>query len=481
MEARSLSPVQDFDDLDDDRKRRAAKMAEEDPQESRPALPVKKATGFERFLEEGLAQAGGRRASGSNRKAGAFYTNGWAKGLTRGQAIEKARSMYEKLPDAKRKKYEGEANMTDVRSQREVDDATNYRDQRNRALGLPTDGGAQPQTQLTPVNGPNGTTVYRPVQARSMTDQAPTPRVVPPEAQAPAAGQSTPTTPSQAPSGGGTPDPGKTFMAGTPAQHAYVPGAPVQESTGGTIDKQPIAPRKEPGIYSDGQRMVKGQDGKYVPEVSAPPAKSNNFSAAPPAGQNLARAFNLDGASGESGPKPPLAAQEKPFNLADYVGPVAADSYRQQATAEVEAKYAAKAPTGGTEPEPAKPPQPAQAPAQSPVQPAFANTAPAGYSITPGKTQSDSNPNAFSRTLSEIGANPNAVGDAVSATSDAVEAGKLKLAETGADVVVGAIKAKQKVGDTIEKAGKMGRTVVGAVKKKGRSLKKALEEDLDNL
>ncbi len=121
---------------------RAAYATGDDPEaETMPvqkAMPTRTPTGFERFLEHGLAMAGQRRGSGSDRKTGAVFGDGWAKGLSRGQAIEKARAMYAALPDQNRKRWESEASLTDVRSGREVARETQYRSDRAAALGIGT-------------------------------------------------------------------------------------------------------------------------------------------------------------------------------------------------------------------------------------------------------------------------------------------------------------------------------------------------------
>lgn len=77
--------------------------------------------GFESFLSRGLDKSGGRSLSGRARgnKRGYKYREGPFKGLTQGQAVEKARSMYAGLPDSVRRKYEGRASGDDIRSSRE--------------------------------------------------------------------------------------------------------------------------------------------------------------------------------------------------------------------------------------------------------------------------------------------------------------------------------------------------------------------------
>lgn len=85
-------------------------------------MPLERPTlGVERFIQAGLAQAGGRRIGGrgSQSRPGATYRSGWAKGLTQDQATEKARTMYSGLRDTVRRKYEKQAQMLDVVSQRE--------------------------------------------------------------------------------------------------------------------------------------------------------------------------------------------------------------------------------------------------------------------------------------------------------------------------------------------------------------------------
>lgn len=105
------------------------------------AMPTRTPTGFERFLEHGMAMAGQRRGGGGDRKTGAVFGKGWAQGLSRGQAIEKARSMYAALPDKGRKRWESEASLLDVRSKPELVREQKYRTDRAAALGI---GGAAP-------------------------------------------------------------------------------------------------------------------------------------------------------------------------------------------------------------------------------------------------------------------------------------------------------------------------------------------------
>ena len=80
-----------------------------------------KGGGFEAFLTRGLNQSGGRRLDGRARgkKRGYKYMEGPFKGLTQGQATEKARSMYAGLGDSERRRYEGVAAGDDIRSSRE--------------------------------------------------------------------------------------------------------------------------------------------------------------------------------------------------------------------------------------------------------------------------------------------------------------------------------------------------------------------------
>ena len=138
-------------------------------------LPQKPATGFERFLEKGMALAGARKGGGGDGKTGATYQTGWAKGLTKGQAIEKARSMYAGLDDSVRQKYEGQANLLDVRSGREIARETQYQNDRAEALGLGGGGGGSEQPGMVPiaVNGPGGRTAWRYVPAQQAGQGAP--------------------------------------------------------------------------------------------------------------------------------------------------------------------------------------------------------------------------------------------------------------------------------------------------------------------
>ena len=109
---------------DAERQRRQASLMEPEQAPVARPRPQRPATGFERFLERGLAMAGNRV---SKKGKGGVFGSGWAKGLTRGQAIEKARDMYGKLDDSQRKHWEGQANLRDVRSLREIDAHNDYR------------------------------------------------------------------------------------------------------------------------------------------------------------------------------------------------------------------------------------------------------------------------------------------------------------------------------------------------------------------
>jgi hypothetical protein len=74
--------------------------------------------GFDRYVEEKLANAGGRILKGKGNK-GAVYMNGHFKGLTEGQAREKIRQGYASMSDEARAPYERGAQGADVMSARE--------------------------------------------------------------------------------------------------------------------------------------------------------------------------------------------------------------------------------------------------------------------------------------------------------------------------------------------------------------------------
>lgn len=162
-----VSPVrQPMADIDDNEERIArlerAREAREDDGAHQPnsgVMPDQPGYGFEAFLERGLATAGSRKGGGSRDKTtGAAYTDGWAKGLTRGQAIEKARGMYAALGDKERKHWEDRGNMRDVRSGRDIAASADYKAARASALGLapapPAEPGSQPQPQAAPTTLP---------------------------------------------------------------------------------------------------------------------------------------------------------------------------------------------------------------------------------------------------------------------------------------------------------------------------------------
>jgi hypothetical protein len=74
--------------------------------------------GFDRYVEEKLANAGGRILKGKGNK-GAVYMDGHFKGLTEGQAREKIRQGYASMSDEARAPYERGAQGADVMSARE--------------------------------------------------------------------------------------------------------------------------------------------------------------------------------------------------------------------------------------------------------------------------------------------------------------------------------------------------------------------------
>jgi hypothetical protein len=71
--------------------------------------------GFDRYVEEKLASAGGRTLKGKGSK-GNIYTSGHFKGKTQGQAIEMMRAAYAGMSDEARAPFEAGANGRDVMS-----------------------------------------------------------------------------------------------------------------------------------------------------------------------------------------------------------------------------------------------------------------------------------------------------------------------------------------------------------------------------
>jgi len=131
-----------------------------------PTMPKKPGTGFEAFLERGLAQAGARAGGGGDHKSGAVFQKGPLKGLDRGQAIEKMRDMYANLDDSVRAKYEDRANLRDVRSDRDNAAGAQY----DKDVADYVSGGSSSQAErtienggLVPVmtNGPGGRSAVR--------------------------------------------------------------------------------------------------------------------------------------------------------------------------------------------------------------------------------------------------------------------------------------------------------------------------------
>lgn len=168
----------DLEELFRTRRREEQEQTQEAEQQQQrtPLLPEKPATGFERFLERGLALAGSRRGGGTDRATGAVFGPGWAKGLTKGQAIEKARGLYSNLDDSVRQKFERQANLEDIRSGRERTAFAEFKQERAEALGIAepepparTDIGVKPSPApgFTPRPArPGGTIDGRPIPER---------------------------------------------------------------------------------------------------------------------------------------------------------------------------------------------------------------------------------------------------------------------------------------------------------------------------
>lgn len=327
-------PEEDYSDLDSERQRRLAEAADEQegdrsPDKPLPAMPVKRATGFERFLEKGLAMAGNRGGGGKGKGGGAKYLEGWASGLTRGQAFEKARSMYAALNDEQRQGWEKQANMEDVRSKGEIKGEGEYRAGRAAALGL-----AQPAVSPAPggslVQNGDGSSRWVPDQSAKSALPAPPPM--------------------QQQGGAATGQPAESQPAvrqgAMPNAQASTRVAPVQAappSTGGTINGQPIASNQKPaGIYygdqANGpmQQQVRGPDGNYVGvdtakgmtpgsaalgleprQTPTSTPKQNNFSAVTP-GSPVERVFG--GASPTAVPQP-IASPAAPTAMASASPP----------------------------------------------------------------------------------------------------------------------------------------------------------------
>ena len=297
------------------RRDRVNRLAQdEEPQ--RGAMPDKPATGFERFLEKGLALAGARKGGGGDHKTGAVYGSGWAKGLSRSQAIEKARGMYAGLDDSVRQKYEGEANLEDVRSGREDQRYADYKDERAESLGLkapgPKGSGIDPATGATASNPNAGIQAgTHALQSTRMGHQ-----VVP----VPGANQPAPAPQSFTPSNPAT----SQQPAGPPVNPASPPAqqpspAPGMAGTGPTPAPGFRPNSKASGIYVDGQKQEQvgsGMDSRWV-DGSTPGATQglqfdsgsaakaapaiNKFSATGPPTANLDAITGNQGATGGSG------------------------------------------------------------------------------------------------------------------------------------------------------------------------------------
>lgn len=76
--------------------------------------------GFEASFEEMLNRSGPRQMKGGSSKGGARYMTGPFKGMTLSEAYAAWRDVYRQMPDQERQRWEREADMLDVRSQREL-------------------------------------------------------------------------------------------------------------------------------------------------------------------------------------------------------------------------------------------------------------------------------------------------------------------------------------------------------------------------
>lgn len=371
-----------------------------DTQAPPSALPQKPATGFERFLERGLAMAGARAGGGSDKSTGAVYQSGWAKGLTKGQAIEKARDMYAGLDDRVRQKYEGQANMGDVRSGREIAAESQYQAERAEALGLTprTEAPTQQNGGLVPVAvpGPGGRTSWRYVPAAQS----------PPSREYSASGATATQPQGTAPVAPAPPQ----GAAATPAQAPAASAAPQGRGTiGGKPTEEVLGPGKGPGIFT---QNADGSQTKHTPTGATGQERDQagnllHFdkwatSRIPAPGQAPAQPQVSASAENRfkavSGPSPmekiaPTGSNAQDFNLQKAFGFSDAEyaDIQKQAREAVEAKYPTPVkPAGPTQEAPAAPaPQetpatsgPVQAPAAQPSAPAprredapFTNTA----------------------------------------------------------------------------------------------------------
>lgn len=114
--------------------------------------------GFDRYVEQHLANAGGRTLKGKGSK-GNIYTSGHFAGKTQGQAIEMMRAAYAGMSDEARAPFEAGANGRDVMSATEQ--ATLARHDLARGVAAGGGMGQSPPTQS-------------PVTPRSITEPAPT-------------------------------------------------------------------------------------------------------------------------------------------------------------------------------------------------------------------------------------------------------------------------------------------------------------------
>lgn len=135
-----------------------ATVATRQAQQSRTSLQPP-AYGFERFVERGLATAGPRssRFNKGRQTGGRFSRPGHPlHGLSKGEAVEKMRDMWRKLPAEVKAKYTGQANFTDVTTPAEKKQTDAYRRQQDQ-LATGSAGGTG-----TTTGAPGTTAVSRP-------------------------------------------------------------------------------------------------------------------------------------------------------------------------------------------------------------------------------------------------------------------------------------------------------------------------------
>jgi hypothetical protein len=218
--------------------------------------------GVDRFIESRMAGSAGTRELRGNRRGGAKYTEGPYKGLTEGQARERARQEYAGLNDAQRSRYEQGAQARDVMSAREL--ATEDRYYNARGVAAQMNGGAN----LDGRNGggrngePAAAVPTQPTQPAPQTGAAPAPaQPAPQTGAAPAATNQTEAPPSETPA---------------PAANGISRPGP-SPSYRGTINGQPTADVLDPDRRARAERAVSG----IGPPDRTDPASNTDRSAMP--------------------------------------------------------------------------------------------------------------------------------------------------------------------------------------------------------